>query len=78
MSDILTGTFQTTSLLKPGTRVEVRQRFDRSWTRGFEVAEVLDRGGYKLRRMSDGSVLPYEFDGESVRVEHKKQGLWWY
>ena len=75
MSDMLAG-FPTT-MLKPGTRVEVRKRFDHSWTRGFEVAEALD-ASYRIRRLSDGSVLPSEFDAEELRQERKKQTLWWY
>ena len=65
------------TMLKPGTRVEVRRRFDQSWTRGFEIAEVLTNN-YRLRRCSDGAVLPYDFQLDDVRAEHKKQGLWWY
>lgn len=63
--------------MKPGTRVEVQSRFDRSWGRGFEVAEVVD-GGYRIRRLSDGSVLPAVFSDDEVRKEKKRQGLWWY
>jgi hypothetical protein len=62
--------------LKPGTKVEVRSRFDGHWSRGFEVAEVLP-GGYRLRRLSDGSVLPSEFEPDDVRHE-RKRGMWWY
>ena len=47
------------------------------WARGFEVAEALDGNGYRLRRISDGSVLPAEFAADDVRAERKKQGLWW-
>jgi hypothetical protein len=60
-----------------GTRVEVRRRFDQHWSRGFEIAEVCPNG-YLLKRLSDGSVLGSEFSDEEVRVEKKKQGLWWY
>jgi hypothetical protein len=63
--------------VKPGTRVEVRSRFDDRWARGFEVVEVLAEG-YRLRRLSDGSVLPADFTFDDVRRERKKQGLWWY
>ena len=63
--------------VKPGTRVEVRSRFDDRWSRGFEVAEVLAEG-YRIRRLSDDSVLPAEFPFAEVRRERKKQGLWWY
>ena len=76
MSDILAA-HSPLAMLKPGTRVEVRRRFDQSWTHGFEVAEVLS-SCYRLRRISDGRVLPYEFVLADVRAEHKKQGLWWY
>jgi len=62
--------------VKPGTRVEVRSRFDARWARGFEVAEVL-ADGYRLTRLSDGSLLPVAFDFEDVRRERKRQGLWW-
>ena len=63
--------------LEPGTRVEVRRRFDRSWARGFEVAEIVD-GGFRIRRRSDGAVLPTDFSSDEVRAERKRQGLWWY
>ena len=61
--------------LKPGTPVEVRSRFDSSWTNGFEIAELAD-WGYRLRRISDGEVLPYEFDPDDVRRE-KRREMWW-
>jgi hypothetical protein len=64
--------------LELGTRVEVRRRFDQRWARGFEVAEVIEDDGYRLRRLSDGTVLPTSFDADDVRSERKKQGLWWY
>ena len=64
--------------LEVGTRVEVRRRFDQSWSRGFEVAEVLEKS-YRVKRISDSSVLPVEFSEDDVREERKKkQGLWWY
>jgi hypothetical protein len=66
--------------VKPGTRVEVRDRFDHRWTRGFEVAatvETDDGAGYRIKRLSDGSVLPVVFAAEEVRRE-KKRDFWWY
>jgi hypothetical protein len=63
--------------LPPGTRVEVRSRFDGHWAHGFEVADLVD-GAYRLRRLSDGSILPAQFDGDDVRKERKRQGFWWY
>jgi hypothetical protein len=63
--------------LAPGTRVEVRKRFDASWARGFEVAQLTEHG-YRLRRLSDGSELPAEFSADDVRTERKRTGTWWY
>jgi hypothetical protein len=64
----------------PGTRVEVRTRFDDSWGRGFEIAEVVSDGApkYRLRRRSDGSVLPALFSDEDVREERRRASMWWY
>ena len=63
--------------LAPGTAVDVRNRFVGSWSHGFEIAERV-RGGYRVRRLSDDSVLPDVFAGEDIRLERRKQGLWWY
>ena len=53
-----------------GTPVEVRNRFNGSWTRGFEVAQVtLDAHAYALRRRSDGAVLPGQFSDDELRPE---------
>jgi hypothetical protein len=62
---------------EPGTRVDVRSRYLGTWTHGFEVVERRPEG-FVIRRLSDGSILPGVFDPEDVRVERKKQGLWWY
>jgi len=69
-------------LMEPGTRVEVRSRFEQAWARGFDVEEVvfhIERGGeprYRLRRRSDGSILPALFDADDVR-EEKRKSMWW-
>jgi hypothetical protein len=47
--------------------VEVRNRYDRRWTQGFHVVEERP-SGYRLRRLSDGAVLPGEFPTEDVRT----------
>jgi hypothetical protein len=51
--------------LPAGMRVEVRCSYEGSWSRGFEIAEVvLEQDGvatYRLRRHSDGAVLPVLF-----------------
>jgi hypothetical protein len=57
------------------TRVEVRNNFDGSWSKGFEVAEVTERG-YRIRRASDGSVLPTEFEATEVRKERRRDNWW--
>ena len=60
----------------PGTHVEVKRRFDQHWARGFEVVDHCENG-YRLRRLSDGEVLPVEFQDADVRKERKKS-TWWY
>jgi len=65
--------------VRPGTRVEVRSRFEAAWTRGFEVAERIGDGigsRYKLRRRSDGSILPVLFDEADLR-EERRRSTWW-
>jgi hypothetical protein len=69
-----------TSEPRPGTypaatRVEVRNRYDGSWGRGFEVAEVTEEG-YRIRRASDDSILPTEFDATEVRKERGRSNWW--
>jgi hypothetical protein len=66
--------------MQPGTRIEVRSRFDQRWARGFEVAEQVAEepaARYLVRRRSDNSVLPAEFDAEEVRAEKRGRQLWW-
>jgi hypothetical protein len=67
----------TGELIEPGTRVDVRSRFDARWTHGFEIVEACP-DGYRIRRLSDGSVLPTEFTTDEVRLERRKRGSWWY
>jgi hypothetical protein len=62
--------------LRPGSRVEVRTAFDRTWAKGFEVAAVTD-DGYRLRRLSDGSLLPVTMAPEHVRHERRDANMWW-
>ena len=57
----------------PGTRVEVRSGYGSSWARGFEVAGV-DGDEYRLRRVSDGQVLPEPFDSGELRREGPASG----
>lgn len=69
------GAGATRQALKPGMRVEVRNRFDGAWVPGFAVDEVLD-GTYRLRRLSDDTVLPVAIDCDDVRRERRRE-TWW-
>jgi hypothetical protein len=53
-----------------GQEVEVHTTFDNSWAPGFEIAEVIGRGRYRVRRKSDGTVLP------TVTAEHDLRIAW--
>jgi hypothetical protein len=70
------GTEGSTSIPN-GTPVEVRNRFVGSWSHGFEIAGQSERG-YRIKRLSDGSILPDEFEPTEVRAEHRKHDFWWY
>jgi hypothetical protein len=46
--------------------VEVRTQYTGTWAPGFEIAdETCD--GYRLRRVSDGVLLPRHFHADEVR-----------
>lgn len=77
MTNGLVDAARSTDRLARGTRVDVRNRFVGSWSRGFEVAEH-EGDGYRVRRLSDGSVLPDVFPEDDIRPEKRKQGMWWY
>ncbi|CAA9266506.1 MAG: hypothetical protein AVDCRST_MAG76-3110 [uncultured Acidimicrobiales bacterium] len=61
--------------LAPGTRIEVRRRYDQRWTRGFEVAGF-DGDRYVVRRLSDGTLLPASFTRTDLRRERHE--TWWF
>ena len=66
--------------VEPGTRVEVQSRFQQAWARGFEIAELVRDGDnfrYRVRRRSDGSLLPVLFSDHEVREERRKNDMWW-
>ena len=54
-------------LLRTGTEVEVLTRYERRWASGFEIASV-DRDRFRLRRHSDGAVLPASFSATEIRL----------
>ena len=62
--------------LEPGTKVEVRTGFDRSWASGFAV-DAVAVDGYRVRRRSDGELLPVAIAFDDVRRE-RKNSMWWY
>jgi len=53
--------------LHEGTRVEVHSSFNDTWAVGFEIAEVV-RGGYRVRRISDGTLLPGHTSTTDLRL----------
>jgi len=52
--------------LTEGMRVEVATHFTGRWVGGFEVAALHARG-CQVRRLTDGRVLPIDFDYVEVR-----------
>ena len=52
--------------LRPGMRVEVATRYCGDWSPGFEIVSV-DVGGCRVRRISDGALLPVDFAYPRVR-----------
>lgn len=66
---------RTEGPLPAGTRVEVRNAFDQTWTRGFDVTAHSD-GSYRLLRRSDDHALPGTFAADDVRRE-RKRSTWW-
>jgi hypothetical protein len=55
--------------LPSGVRVQIRSRFDGTWSSGFEVFAAQPGGGYLVRRASDCSVLPVTFAETELRVD---------
>jgi hypothetical protein len=54
--------------LMAGARVDVLSALG-SWSGGFEIVDVVfERGGlgYRLRRLSDGTILPVTFAGNRL------------
>ena len=49
-----------------GELVEVHTKYNDAWVSGFEIAEVVD-GGYRVRRISDGTLLPNRTTEADVR-----------
>lgn len=52
--------------MRVGERVAVRTRYNGSWADGFEIVSIED-GGYRVRRTSDGAVLPVTTPANDLR-----------
>jgi len=55
---------------RPTDHVEVQCRIEGQWIDGFEVFEIIQDGGlrrYRLRRLSDGVVMPVQYAARDVR-----------
>ena len=55
--------------------IEVRNRFDGSWSHGFEVVEAIDEPAgprFRLRRLSDGTLLPDLFAADDI-IAHRPE-----
>ena len=50
-----------------GDHVQVFSAFEGTWVRGFAVDAILGEGVYRLRRLSDGSLLPDATGGDDLR-----------
>lgn len=50
--------------------VEILNCFEQRWSRGFEVVERV-AAGYRVRRLSDGAVLPVVFAESVVRSDSR-------
>lgn len=61
-----TATATSTEFVAIGTRVEVRNLYLQTWSRGFQVAGIVS-DAYLIRRLSDGTILPRSFAAEDIR-----------
>ena len=61
--------------MRAGTRVEVATHFTGSWAGGFEVV-ALDPNGYRVRRLSDGAVIPDGFDLSESQARGTQHDHW--
>ena len=53
--------------MQTGDPVEVHTKYTDSWVPGFEIAELVS-GGYRIRRTSDGALLPGSTSELDVRA----------
>ena len=55
--------------LDVGDDVEVFSGYERTWSTGFSIAEVLRGSRYRLRRSTDGALLPDPTGSGDLRRE---------
>lgn len=76
------GAADTMRRMERGSRVEVRSTYDNRFARGFEIVDVVGENGespsYRVRRRSDGSVLPKLFPADDVRIDDRRNRMWWH
>jgi hypothetical protein len=63
-----------------GAPVEVRSSFEGNWCAGFEIAEVVvgrdGVEGFRVRRLSDGALLPAVFPPGDLIPGRRRTGRW--
>jgi hypothetical protein len=63
-----------------GALVEIRSSFDGNWCAGFEIAEVIvgreGVEGFRVRRLSDGAVLPVVFPPGDLIPGRRRTSRW--
>ena len=62
---------------RPTDHVEVQCRIEGQWIDGFEVFEIIQDGGlrrYRLRRLSDGVVMPVQYAGTRRPAQDRRHG----
>lgn len=52
--------------MEVGDAVEIHSAFEDTWSRGFEIAAVVE-GGFAVRRLFDGCLLPVPTGMADVR-----------
>ena len=60
--------------MQPGDPVEVKTRYQGSWSCGFTIAALRERSRLVIRRDSDGVVLPTTFADDDVRPVADRAG----
>jgi hypothetical protein len=53
--------------LDVGDEVEVFSGYERTWSAGFSIVQVLRGRRYRLRRSADGALLPDPTGGDDIR-----------